>query len=42
LLGWPERSRETEAAWAAAFGAIAGLMQEGARLDEAPTERQTA
>lgn len=33
-------SPETEAAWAAAFGAIASLMQEGARLEDAPTERR--
>ena len=33
-------SPELEAAWAAAFGAIAGLMQEGARLSGAETERR--
>ncbi len=31
---------ELEAAWAAAFGAIASLMQEGARLSGADTERR--
>jgi|SRR6188768_3747398 len=31
---------ELEAAWAGAFGAIAGLMQEGARLSGVDTERR--
>ncbi|HXK20362.1 MAG TPA: globin domain-containing protein [Polyangiaceae bacterium] len=33
---------ELEAAWAAAFGAIASLMQEGARLSGVDTERRAA
>jgi hemoglobin-like flavoprotein len=35
-------SPELEAAWAAAFGAIAGLMQEGARQAAPDTERRAS
>jgi hemoglobin-like flavoprotein len=37
-----EWNAETEAAWSAAFGAIASLMQEGARLSLASSEQRAA
>jgi hemoglobin-like flavoprotein len=39
-IGGKDWSPELEAAWAAAFGAIASLMQEGARLAGPDTERR--